>query len=261
MTHTHLEEANQELRKIQERLIHTEKMAAIGEMATAITHEIRNPLVSVGGFARRLRDRLTDNPSLKKYAEIICLEADRLEKILQEILIFSKEAVSHCAPADINAIILEALDLLQEILTAKEIQVETQLATQTVTAEFDPFQMKQVMINLFTNAEEAMERGGRLKVTTAQVTTPDPKIRIEIEDTGPGIPPDAMANIFNPFFTTKSTGTGIGLAIVHRIITSHRGTIEVKNKPEGGASFVICLPCHPGPALASLVPFATEEKK
>ncbi len=245
MIYSNLEETNKSLREAQERLIQQERMAALGEMAASMAHEIRNPLVSIGGFARRLKDKLAHDEKAKKYSEIIYQEVKRLERILQEILAFAKESSPAFVPTDINKVIEDVLFLFRDNLSSKNIKIVTALAVELPLIFADPQQLKQVFINLFANAEQAMEEnGGTLLVTSGPSAELLPEVQIEISNTGPGIPQEIMANIFNPFFTTKSSGTGLGLAIVHRIIDSHHGRIHVKNRPdpEGGVTFLIGLP-------------------
>lgn len=243
MIYSNLEETNKSLREAQERLIQQERMAALGAMATSMAHEIRNPLVSIGGFARRLNDKLTNDEQAKKYSYIIYQEVSRLERILQEILAFAKEASPAFISTDINKVIEDVLFLFKESLAAKNIKVVAELADGLPLTTVDPQQLKQVFINLFANAEQAMEEnGGTLYITTTLSEELPPEILIEISNTGPPIPQEIMVNIFNPFFTTKSSGTGLGLAIVHRIIDSHKGNIRVKNNPESGVTFMIGLP-------------------
>ncbi len=243
MIYSHLEETNKSLRETQERLIQQERMAALGEMATSIAHEIRNPLVSIGGFARRLKDKMPNDEQARRYSDIIYQEVNRLERILQEILAFAKESSPAYVSTDINKVIEDVLFLFRDNLSAKNIQVVTEFAQDLPLISADPQQLKQIFINLFANAEQAMEeRGGSLSITSRLTTELPLEVLIEISNTGPGIPQEIMANIFNPFFTTKSSGTGLGLAIVHRIIDSHNGRISVKNRPEGGVTFLISLP-------------------
>ncbi|MBI5755727.1 MAG: GAF domain-containing protein [Nitrospirae bacterium] len=242
MIYSNLEETNKSLREAQERLIQQERMAALGEMATSMAHEIRNPLVSIGGFARRLKDKLSTDDQARKYSEIIFHEVSRLERILQEILVFAKETSPAFVSMDINKIAGDILTLFKETLAAKNIKVITALSNGLPLIPGDPQQLKQVFINLFANAEQAMEEeGGTLFVASGLSNELPPELFIEISNTGPSIPQDIMANIFNPFFTTKSTGTGLGLAIVHRIIDNHNGRISVKNRPGGGVTFLIEL--------------------
>ena len=243
MIYSNLEVTNKSLREAQERLIQQERMAALGEMATSIAHEIRNPLVSIGGFARRLKDKLASDEQSKRYSEIIYQEVNRLERILQEILAFAKEGTPRFVTTDINKIIEDVLILFRDGLTAKNIKVITEFSKEMPLISTDSQQLKQVFINLIANAEQAMEEnGGILSITTRISDELPPEIHIEISNTGPGIPHDIMANIFNPFFTTKSSGTGLGLAIVHRIINSHNGSISVENRPDSGVTFLIRLP-------------------
>jgi len=245
MVYSNLEETNKSLREAQERLIQQERMAALGEMATSMAHEIRNPLVSIGGFARRLRDKLATDEQARKYSDIIFQEVHRLERILQEILAFAKEAPPAFVSTDINKVIEDVLFLFRDSLSARNVRIVTGLSPELPLISADPQQLKQVFINLFANAEQAMgESGGSLWVSTRLSSELPPEIKIEISNTGPPIPQEIMANIFNPFFTTKSAGTGLGLAIVHRIINSHHGWIHVKNRtePDSGVTFQIGLP-------------------
>jgi len=241
--YSNLEETNKSLREAQERLIQQERMAALGEMATSIAHEIRNPLVSIGGFARRLKDKLNNDEQAKKYSDIIYQEASRLERILQEILAFAKKSPPTFVATDINRIIEEVLVLFRDNLSTKNIQVVTEFDQDLPLISADSQQLKQVFINLFANAEQAMEeKGGILYITTRLSNELPLEVLIEVSNTGPGIPQEIIVNIFNPFFTTKSYGTGLGLAVVHRIIECHKGRISVKNRPEGGVTFLISLP-------------------
>ena len=210
-------------------------------MAARVAHEIRNPLVSIGGFARRIREKLDAANPIRKYSEIIGAEVDRLEKILQEILAFSKESSPSPVPTDLNLLIRDAADLFRDTLLAKGIKMSIRLYDGFPRLLLDPHQMKQVFINLFANAEQAMENGGTLDVVSESPGSKGP-IVVRIINSGPGISPDVMANIFNPFFTTKPAGTGLGLAIVHRIVTNHGGSIQVENRPEGGVVFILALP-------------------
>lgn len=245
LVYSNLEETNKSLREAQEKLIQQEKMAALGEMATSMAHEIRNPLVSIGGFARRLKEKPVSGEQVKKYSEIIYEEVSRLERILQEILAFARESRPAFVSTDINKVINDVFTLFKDTLSSKNIIIKTAISQDIPLISADPQQLKQVFINLFANAEQAMdETGGVLYIESRLSDKLPPELIIEISNTGPPIPHDIMANIFNPFFTTKSSGTGLGLAIVHRIIDSHKGRIHVKNQPEpgGGVTFMIRLP-------------------
>ncbi|MDT8317832.1 MAG: GAF domain-containing protein [bacterium] len=237
-----LEETHLELKKAQSKLVHSEKLAALGEMSAGVAHEIRNPLVSIGGFARRLA-RTVEEKEGKKYVDIICKEVERLENILNEILVFSRDEPIEVELQDINKVIDDTLQFFWNDYKNNNITVSKDLQGDAGLVEANYHQLKQVFINLFSNARHAMPESGLLKIKSYQTDYEDDKfVIVEISDTGGGIPYDVMTNIFNPFFTTKNEGTGLGLAITHKILTSCKGDIEVINNDEGGATFIIKLP-------------------
>jgi len=240
MVHSSMDALNREIRSMHEQIAQSEKMAALGAMMAEITHEIRNPLVSIGGFARRLDRKLSD-PDARRYIEIILGEVQRLEGIIHDNLDYIKNVGPQLAPGDLNAVLDEVLAVYEDELRQRGIRLERRLASSLPALQFDAAQIKQCVVNLITNAMEAMEQGGVLTVGTAL----GPEGRgeaIEIGDTGPGVSPEAMHNIFNPYYTTKIRGTGLGLPITHRIVKAHRGSIVFRNKETGGALFTIRLP-------------------
>jgi signal transduction histidine kinase len=239
--HTNLETMNRDMRSLHEQLVQSEKMAALGAMLAEITHEIRNPLVSLGGFTRRLAKKL-QSPEDKKYIDIILSEVSRLEGVIHDNLSYIKEAAPQPTEADINAVLRDILMLYEDELAQRQIRIESDLSPVLTCLIADTRQMKQAVINIMKNAMEAMENGGTLSVKTYPL--PDAhEAAIEIGDTGPGITDKVMHNIFNPYYTTKHRGTGLGLPITNRIIKAHKGTIEIRNKDSGGAVFTIKLPC------------------
>lgn len=236
-----LETVNNELRVAQEKLIQNEKFATLGMMSSVVVHEIKNPLVAVGGFARRL-EKSACSPTEKTYAKIIVKEVERLEKTLTDILIFTKEPKLDFQENNLNEILEDTLTLLSENFANNEIQVEKSLSPSLPLIYCDSHQLKQVFINLFYNAIQTMEdEGGTLMIKTYS-RSEDNMVIIEVTDTGKGIPPEVLNNIFNPFFTTKDKGVGLGLSIVHKIISYHQGTIEARNNLEKGVTFTIKLP-------------------
>ncbi len=239
----YLEDAHLELKKAQETLLQREKLAALGEMAANVAHEIRNPLVSIGAFTRRLYQNLDNGLYEKRYAEALVKEVDRLEGILNDVLSFSKAAKVVFQKFDLNRIVEETLISMEDELKSRGIEVEKYLDGTLPEIPCDYQQIKQVFINLLSNARDAMGGGGRLTVKTLPISQEGRDyIGIEIGDTGGGIPSAVLHNIFNPFFTTKGEGTGLGLAICHRIVDGHRGFIEVANNPGQGATFTVKLP-------------------
>ncbi|MDH4100506.1 MAG: ATP-binding protein, partial [Nitrospirota bacterium] len=236
-----LEQANKNLREAQNKLIQAEKMAALGQMAAGIAHEIRNPLVSIGGFARRLAGRVGEETQEKRYAEIIIKEVRRIEKIVQDILTFSKDSAPAMEECSVNDIVEDAIGLYTEDLAESGCRVVKELASDLPPILVDPQQLMQVLTNIISNAEQAMTGGGELAIRTF-IADESGSVGVSIDDTGGGIPEDIMSNIFTPFFTTKVAGTGLGLSICHRIIEKHEGKIEVRSEEGHGTKFVIKLP-------------------
>ncbi len=225
-----------ELKRLRERLQASEKMAALGEVAAKVAHEIRNPLVSVGGFARRLEARL--DGKLKEYASIITKEVLRLENILRDILSFVRGMGLAAEDTDINSLLDEVVNLYRDELRNRNIEIKRQFSEQLVLS-VDAGRIKEAIINIFTNAVQAIGRDGTITLITEKR---DSEGVIIIKDTGPGIDEKDLPNIFNPFYTTKPSGTGLGLSITKRIIDEHGGRIEVETKKNAGTSFIIYLP-------------------
>jgi signal transduction histidine kinase len=236
-----------ELKKAQETLLEREKLAALGEMAASVAHEIKNPLVSIGGYARRLHKKFDNGLHEKRYTDAIIKEVGRLEGILNDILYFSKATKVVLEKFDLNRIIEETLTGMEDELRSQGIEVEKSLDGNLPEISCDYQEIKQVFINLITNAKDAMGSGGKLTVKTSSFSQEDRDyIGTEIRDTGGGIPSEILHNIFNPFFTTKGWGTGLGLAICHRIVDGHGGVIEVNNDPRRGVTFTVKLPVEGG---------------
>jgi signal transduction histidine kinase len=238
--HSNMESMNRDIRAMHEQLAQSEKMAALGSMMAEITHEIRNPLVSIGGFTRRLARKVTD-PDAKKYVEIILGEVGRLEGIIHDNLAYIKNVTPQFSRSSLNAVLDEVLKVYEDELRQRGISIERDLAGDLPEQDMDPQQIKQAIVNLVTNAMEAMELGGVLTVRTFAPSGSRETI-LEIGDTGPGVSPESMQNLFNPYYTTKVRGTGLGLSITHRIIATHKGSIRFRNRESGGALFTIRLP-------------------
>ena len=225
-----------EIKLIQEKLAISERMAALGEVAARVAHEIRNPLVSIGGFAQRLERTLDGN--LKEYAMIINNEVKRLELILKEILGFVREVRLTKTAVNINDVISEVLALVESELIEKGIAMRTGLGD--VPGIFlDADRVKEAMLNIVNNAIRAVGANGEIEVRTY---TGNGHVIAEVSDSGSGIEEKDMAFIFDPFYTTKPMGTGLGLAITRRIIEEHKGRIEVKSRPGEGTTMRVFLP-------------------
>ncbi len=237
-----IEANNRELLLIRERMLESDRLAALSSLASGMAHEIRNPLVSIGGFARRIAKMVEVNSPLRGYVEVIQEEVTRLEKLLREILDFTGENLSYYGDHEMAKLIDDTLVLVQRDLDAAKIKVVKEFA-QMPRLHCDDRQMKQVIYNLFQNAMQAMAQGGTLTIRTYPVEKPDGLYEaVAISDTGGGIPLEVLHNIFNPFFSTKDYGTGLGLAIAQRIISRHYGQVEVNNEMGKGVTFIVTLP-------------------
>ncbi len=242
-----LEMAHDNLQDIQEQLIHGEKMAVLGEMAAQVAHELRNPLVSIGGFAQRLSKQDLKDPKANEYSGIIAREVRRMEEMLGNILAFSKKQLICLEDCNIRDVLQEVFDLEHEHCQRQNIELVNDLKTVLPDILGDYRQLRQVFLNLMINARQVMSDGGILTVRAwVGSLRGDKAVVVEVEDTGGGISPEIMRNIFNPFFSTFAKGTGLGLSISHRIIAHHHGGIEVING-EQGARFIVSLPvAQPG---------------
>ncbi len=242
-----LEMAHANLQDIQEQLIHNEKMAVLGEMAAQVAHELRNPLVAIGGFAQRLAKQDLKDPRANEYSEIIAREVRRMEEMLGNILSFSKKRLVCLDDCDIRNVLQEVFDLEQLNCERQGVNLVSDLQAALPNIMGDPRQLQQVFLNLVINARQAMGEGGVLTVRARQgALRGERAIVVEVEDTGGGISPEVMRNMFNPFFSTFAKGTGLGLSISHRIVAQHHGSIEVING-ERGARFIVLLPlAQPG---------------
>lgn len=238
-TYKNLEDKIRQLTEAQEKLLRSERLIAMGEMAAYIAHEIRNPLVTIGGFARSIeRSRIKDENTITS-SKIIMEEVKRLEKILDNIKDFSKPAEPKKTRMHINLLMEDTLSLIEGYLKERRIGLIKVMSPSLPIAHIDPAQMKQVFLNLIKNAVESMPGGGTLTVKTS---LEDKSIKVDFTDTGEGIPPEVMAKIFTPFFTTKASGTGVGLAVCQKIIDDHDGKLRVSSAPGKGSTFSILLP-------------------
>jgi signal transduction histidine kinase len=216
-------------------------MAAIGEMTANLTHELKNPIITIGGFAGRLLKTLPEESREHQYADTIVTEVQRLEKMLADTLAFSRKPTICFSQCDAGEILQDSIDSCATALEDGKIVVDITSSTRSWPIVGDAYQLKQVFLNLILNACDAMPDGGRLTFSLEKVTGVHDSVRVSIEDSGGGIPKDMLAHIFSPFFTTKRHGTGLGLAIANRIVLNHYGTLEVTNTRQG-ALFRVKLP-------------------
>ncbi|MBI4483461.1 MAG: GAF domain-containing protein, partial [Acidobacteria bacterium] len=230
---------NQSLIENQEKLLEAERLAAVGKMAAALAHEIRNPLVSIGGFARSLLKDLNAQDPRHEPLSIISSEVQRLESIVNEVLGYARLRKPTMAHGDLNELLRHSLEVVGGALERQEIEVQLETDPALPPVRMDESQMPQVLINILLNAIQAMPDGGTLRVRSLQC---DPFVEIQVSDTGCGIPREIQDRLFQAFFTTKPTGSGLGLTVASQIIHQHRGSITVESEIGKGSTFTIRLP-------------------
>ena len=237
-----------QLRDLEDEMRRKEWLANLGEISAGMAHEIRNPLGALAGAMQMLRKEALLDETDRHLMDIAIREATRLDGIITEFLQYARPSELNIAERDMNKILAETLELVQhEARTRKNISIVTSLAPGSLPSRVDQDQMRQVFWNLATNAFDAMPKGGQLTITTG-LRTVDVRgrkgdvIEIAFQDTGEGIAKTNVNKIFLPFFTTKKTGSGLGLAAVHRIVDLHGGWIKVESQLRVGSRFVVCVP-------------------
>jgi hypothetical protein len=234
-----LQKAYEELQSAQERLVRSEQLAAIGDMAARIAHEIRNPLVTIGGFARAICRAPERVSRVRSNSWIVVQEVERLERILSGIMNFARQPGPVFEQNNINRIIESTTLLLQDALTLPGVRIVKDLDETIPLVTIDAQQIKQVLLNLVHNALSALEGDGTVTVKTRAAGD---FFEVCVSDTGRGIAEQVQEKIFAPFFTTRSSGTGLGLAVAKKIVEDHNGTITFKSKPGEGTTFIVKLP-------------------
>jgi signal transduction histidine kinase len=236
------------LEEREHRLIRSERLATVGHMAAHVTHEIRNPLASIGLYAELLADELpADNAEARKLVASIANEIDRLSEITDTYLRFVRLPRPRREPEDLVAVVRDAVEFARRELAQAAIELHVALPDGALEASVDENQIRQALLNLIRNAREAMPQGGRLAVTLERIGD---DARLRISDTGAGISADDVGKIFDPFFSTKDKGTGLGLALVQQIVSDHGGRIEVETGERAGTTFAVTLPLIAAPTDA-----------
>lgn len=245
----------EELREANEQIERSRRLAALGEMAAGIAHEVRNPLASIGLYARILEQELEDREKERATAGKILASVRGLDAVVNDVLTFAREM-------RLGKVLVDASELLGRALREVQADVEwaasgvtvvrDDLAGEEIEVECDSGLMHRALVNVIRNAVQAMaaQPSGRRELTLGasvrRVRGADGAgsgmVALTVRDTGPGIPPEVRTRMFNPFFTTRATGTGLGLAIVHRIVDAHGGRVAVRNHEEGGAVVELFLP-------------------
>lgn len=237
-----------QLRDLEEEMRRKEWLASLGEMSAGMAHEIRNPLGALAGAMQMLRKDSQADETSQRLVEIAVREATRLNAIITEFLQYARPPALQLVECDLNKVLAETFDLVQHEARARaNITVVMVPCSGTLPAQVDQDQMKQVFWNLAVNAFDAMPKGGQLTVAIGcrKVDVVGRKaevIEVSFHDMGEGIPKKNLDKIFLPFFTTKKSGSGLGLAAVHRIVDLHGGWIKVESEEGMGTRFGVCLP-------------------
>ena len=238
-----------EWREVQAHILQSEKLAAVGQLAAGIMHEINNPLATIAACVAASEGRLSEvtgpgEPALREYLAIIDREVQRCTSIVDGLLDFSRPKGKVKAPADLNLLVEQTLGLLRHHRRFNSVVLQRELEPALPEVVVNAEQIIQVLMALMLNALDAMESGGRLTVRSSLSMRRGGEVIVEVEDTGPGIAVEARPKIFEPFFTTKPVGrgTGLGLSISYGIVEEHRGRIEVDSQPGRGAVFRVHLP-------------------
>ena len=234
----------------KEALIRSERLAAIGRMSAHVTHEIRNPLSSIGLNAEQLLESLSDPPRAAcdddaEEAQTLCRaitrEVDRLAAITDEYLRFARLPRPELHPADPAGLLVSIAEFVRRDCAAANVELSVDVPEQVPPVDIDADQMRQAILNLVRNAKESMPHGGRIELS---VDVGEREMALIVKDTGVGIDADDIERIFDPFYSTKLTGTGLGLALVQQIVTEHGGALQVTRREIGGTEFRICMPRH-----------------
>jgi two-component system, NtrC family, sensor kinase len=257
----------------EQRLIRSERLATVGRMAAQITHEVRNPLASIGLYAELLGDEIGEGgPEPRRLVSAIISEVDRLTEITETYLRFARLPRPRLEPEDMGALVTSVLEFSRAELSQAGIALDVQVTPGLPEVAADEAQLRQALLNLVRNAREAMAgrpEGARLRVFVeadgsgeADGAASAREVRVRVEDSGPGIAHEHLAKIFEPFFSTKQRGTGLGLALVQEVVLEHGGRIDVDSAPGAGTRFTISLPARQAsPAPPAPLPAATEASR
>ncbi len=225
----------------RERLAEEKKSEALDKMMDQLAHEIRNPLVSIGGFAKRVQKNLPRGDKNKVYLETIVRDAARLERMLEKLVELKRTDITYLEPVNLNKLVKEVLQDLSQEIRSKKVDVHTELMDTPPLLSADRQQIKIALANLVKNAIESLGDGER-RVDVKTTPSGDGGVEIQVSDTGKGISREDLERIFDPFFTTKVYGPGLGLTLALKIIQAHRGTITVESEPGKGTTFTVRFP-------------------
>jgi len=228
-------------KRMEQQLLHSERLSAMGRLAASVAHEINNPLQSVIGCLSLAREELSEEDDLEQYLRIAHEEVRRAARTVGQLRDLGRSEVGERELAQVNALLEEVLTLSRKQCQESDVEVVWKPGQGLPPLPLETDQIKQVFLNLLFNALEAMPQGGRLEITTSY-TAELPEICIQFSDTGVGIAPDVLPHVFEPFYSTKRQGMGLGLSVSYGIVEQHRGRIEVESQVASGSTFTIWLP-------------------
>lgn len=239
-----------EIESLKEAVERERHLASLGRLAAGVAHEVRNPLSSLKGFAQLFRSRFQPGSEEERYSEIMIEEVERLDRVVQELLDFARPQAPDRRPTAPNVMVEEALSLISEDAQFRKVGIRSELGGGLPYVMVDPHQLRQALLNVLLNAMEAMDQGGRLTIRTAVTRAADrPRsVVFSVTDTGPGMTPEEIEKLFEPFYTTKPRGTGLGLTVVSRVMDQNGGRVDVTSAPGQGTTVSLVLPEAGGPA-------------
>ena len=244
------------VRDLEDRLRRADRLAALGTMAAGIAHDIRNPLTSILIFSQLMSLHHDDPDVREKFSRVVPRELERVQAVIEDMMELARPVTIHWDPVNLNEVFAQVLELFENQIATQQIRLAQEYDQDLPFCMADRKRLHRCFSNLVSNAIQAMPTGGDLTVRTGMVPTvvfpnsglpdpqPEPALRVTVADAGQGIPAERLSRIFDPFFTTKEKGMGLGMAITHRIIEDHKGTIDVKSEVGVGTTFTVCFPLN-----------------
>ncbi|MBW1912660.1 MAG: GAF domain-containing protein [Deltaproteobacteria bacterium] len=231
-----------ELRSAQGRLIRSERLAAMGHLVNGVAHEIRNPITTIGGFAKRIKNLVGEDNRLKRYTDIIMNETARLERLVRQVNDLSKIQSAQLSPGNMISVIDEVLNWFKPLAAGQSVNVVRHIEKDLPMITMDSPQLVTALSNILENALESMSADGKIEL---DVHRDNNSIMIVVKDSGSGIAQMELDSIYDPFVTSKTSGAGLGLTMVYQIVSNHHGEINIRSKASEGTRVSIRLPINP----------------
>ena len=229
-----------EVRSLTDQLIRADRLAAMGELTASVAHEVRNPLGVIRASVQLLEETVPDERRISEAARVIKQEIDRLDRVIKALLDFGRPSPPTLRPTNVEDVVADVVMFTRQFAGRSGVEIRTDYVAGVALVSADADQLKQVLVNLVSNAVQAMDASGGTIVV--RVWDDDAYVFISVADDGPGIPGELLHRIFDPFYSTRDAGTGLGLTIVHRIVDQHGGRLEVESAPGAGTTFTVALP-------------------